>query len=1144
MRCKKSKKSKISKTSKKPVMLLLISVFAMIAMLVPVISGGGRTVYAASDFDITDGVLTNYKGTGGAVTIPSGKVTAIADQAFYGCGSITSLTIPQGVKTIGKQAFTNCSGMTSVAIPASVTSIGELCFDGCSKLQTITVSSGSADFSSDGGVLFNDDKTVLIRYPEGKSATSYTVPSSVTIIGKSAFSRCLSLTRVALPSSLKLIRDNAFYEDINIISLTIPSTVTSIGSNAFRSTGGLKTLTLEAKKPSFGSYAFKNTGIIRILYAGDTTQWADANMSDVFGSSAKVYYNMTGFQVEDDVLVSYTGSAESVSVPGFIVRIDDKAFRDRNSMKSITLPTSLQYIDQSAFDGCTSLARITIPSSVISIEKWAFDNCTSLARISVATDNKNYSASGGVLYNKNKSVLLRCPPAIEGDSFTVPSTVTKIGDSAFSVCKGLKHVTLPDGVETIDHYAFDQCAVLTDLTVPASVTTVGKYAFRSNKKLTSVTLNALSPSFGTGAFENSPVAKVVYAGSQAQWNAAGLSDVFGSSVNVYYGTSDFEIDGTTLTAYKGSNEKVTVPDYITCIGAGAFKGCDTVKSITIPNSVTAIGESAFANCSALTGIAIPASVTAIDKWAFDGCSKLSSISVASANASFSASDGVLYNKDKSKLLRYPPNKSGSSYTFPGSVRTIGDSAVASCQNLTRISLTSGVQTIEQYAFDQCANLASLTIPSTVTSVGRYAFRSNYKLKTVVILAKSPSVSSNAFLADSVATVCFAGSDSQWNSSGLSGVFDSEPTVYCNYSYPAITKQPVSTNATVGRSITLSVGANGCGLKYQWYFKKAAQSGWNTWLNHKSASEQATPNDTWDGIQLYCEIRDAAGIIVNSSVAKITLVSGAAITQQPKSATVEKGSAATLSLKATGEGLKYQWYFKKKGQTSFNLWNGRTHASETVTPNDTWDGIQLYCLVRDSYGNSLKSDVITITLKEPLAITQQPQSRTIKKGSSMTISVKATGSGLKYQWYFRKQGQTSWSVWNGRTGATETVTPNDTWDGIQLYCLVRDFTGASVKSNAAKIRFGTPLAITAQPQSKTVTLGNAITLSFKAQGTGLKYQWYFKKKGQTSWSVWNGRTGATETVTPNATWDGIQLYCLITDGAGARVKTNTITVTVR
>ena len=1127
--------------SKKAAGWLLTAVFVVLAALAPALSGGMRVYAADSDFEITDGVLTNYKGSGGAVKIPSGKVTAIDDEAFYNCVGITSLTVPEGVKTVGKKAFYNCSSMTDISLPASVKSIGELSFEGCSKLQNINVAENSGYYASEGGVLLNSEKTQLLRYPQGKTAASYTVPSGVTVIGRNAFAHCLSLVKIMLPTGLKQISDNAFYGDSGIASITIPSAVTSIGSGAFRSTSGMKTLTLEAKAPSFGANAFTGTGIARILYAGSTTQWADHNMSDVFGTSVKVYYGMSGYYVENDVLVSYTGSAESVSVPGFIVRIEDGAFRDRNSMQSISLPNSLKSIGQSAFDGCTALARITIPSSVTSIEKWAFDNCKSLTKISVVSDNKNYSASGGVLYDKDKGKLLRCPPALDADSFTVPSTVTVIGDSAFAACNGLTKVTIPEGVVTLEPYAFDQCANLTEITLPASVKTIGKYAFRSNKKLATVTLKAISPAVGTGAFQNAPVTKVVYSGSDTQWNAAKLGEAFGSSVTVYYSSSDFDIDGTTLVSYKGSSQSVVIPDTVTKIAARAFYGCTGVKSVTIPNSVTAIGESAFSGCTALTAMNIPASVKTIDKWAFDGCSKLAAFSVASGNTAFSASGGALYNKDATKLLRYPAGKTGSSCTFPTSVKTIGDSAAASCPNLKSVVLPAGVTTVEPYAFDQCVNLASVTIPSTVTSIGNYAFRSNIRLKTVVMLAKSPSVSSKAFLSDSVATVCYAGSRSQWDSSGIPAVFDGSPAVYCDYKAPTVTRQPQSRNAVAGKSITISLEASGSGLQYQWYFKKAGQTGWSAWNGHTSASENVVPNDTWNGIQLYCRITDAAGVTVNSSSAKITLTKGIEITQQPKSVTVERGRTTTLSFKATGDGLTYQWYFMKKTQTAWNVWNGHTHDSESVYPNDTWDGIRLYCLIRDANGDSLKTDVITVTLKDPLKITSQPQSRTVPKGSTITLSVKATGTGLKYQWYYRKQGQTSWTLWSGRTGASEKVTPNDSWEGIQLYCLIKDISGASVKSSAAKICFGTPLAITAQPTNRTVSQGQTFTLSFKAQGTGLKYQWYFKKKGQTSWTLWNGRTGASEKVTPNATWDGIQFYCLVTDVSGASLKTNVITV---
>ena len=1128
--------------SKKWAGVFLALLFAALGVFQTALSGGVSVYAANGDFEISDGVLTNYSGSGGAVTVPF-KVTAIADQAFYGCVGITSLTIPEGVKTIGKKAFYNCSSMTSVSIPASVRSIGELSFEGCSKLQNISVASGSAYYVSEGGVLLSADRTRLVRCPEGKASTSYTVPSEVTVIGKNAFARCASLAKILLPSGLRQIEDGAFYGDSGLTSLTIPSAVKSIGSNAFRSATGIKTLTLEARKPSVGSGAFSGAGIIRILYAGSTTEWADANMSDVFGTSVKVYYGMSGFCVENDVLVSYTGSAESVSVPGFIVRIESDAFHDRNSMKSITLPTSLKYIGQSAFDGCTSLERVTIPSSVVSIEKWAFDNCRSLKKISVISDNKYYSASGGVLYNKDKSELLRCPPALESESFTVPSAVTLIGDSAFATCSGLTKVTIPEGVVTIDHYAFDQCAKLAGVTIPASVRTIGKYAFRADKSLVSVNLRAISPAVGTGAFLNAPVAKVVYAGSQTQWNAAGLGDVFGSSATVYYGSSDFDIDGTTLVSYKGKASSVVIPDNVTKIGSRAFYGCTGVKSVTLPDGLTAIGESAFAGCTSLTAMNIPASVTKIENWAFDGCSALKAFSVPAGSKTFASYDGALYNKAKTKLLRYPAGKSGSVVTFPATVKIIGDSAFSSCPNIKYVALPYGLTTVERYAFDQCVRLATVKLPSTTATVGVYAFRANIRLKTVVIYAKAPSVSGNAFLSDSVTTVCYAGSKSQWDSSKIPAVFDGSPAVYCDYKIPKITLQPKSRNTVAGKNFTLSVGATGSGLKYQWYFMKAGQTAWNKWNGRTRATETVTPNDTWNGMRIYCKITDVAGDTVSSSVATIKLTKGVVVTAQPKSVTAEKGKKITLSVKATGDGLKYQWYFMKKTQTAWSLWKGHTSSSENVLPNDTWDGIRLYCLIKDAYGDWVKTDVITVTLRTPLRITAQPKSRTVKKGSQTTLSVKATGDGLKYQWYFQKKGQTSWTLWNGRTRASETVTPNDTWDGIQLYCLIKDKYGASVKSGAAKICLGTPLAIMTQPTNKTASQGETITLSFRAQGTGLKYQWYYMKKGQTSWTLWKGHTHDAEKVAPNATWDGIRLYCLVTDVSGASLKTNPLTVSL-
>ena len=178
-----------------------------------------------------------------------------------------------------------------------------------------------------------------------------------------------------------------------------------------------------------------------------------------------------------------------------------------------------------------------------------------------------------------------------------------------------------------------------------------------------------------------------------------------------------------------------------------------------------------------------------------------------------------------------------------------------------------------------------------------------------------------------------------------------------------------------------------------------------------------------------------------------------IISQPKSQSVRLGEPVTFSVKASGSGLKYQWYFKKKGQTSFSEWKGRIGRTETVIPNSTWDGIQIYCKVTDSKGNSVASDKATVTLKPAIEITAQPKSQSVKLGESVTFTVKASGSGLKYQWYFKKKGQTSFSEWKGRIGRTETVTPNATWNGIQIYCKITDSAGNTVNSATATVKIG-------------------------------------------------------------------------------------------
>ena len=384
-------------------------------------------------------------------------------------------------------------------------------------------------------------------------------------------------------------------------------------------------------------------------------------------------------------------------------------------------------------------------------------------------------------------------------------------------------------------------------------------------------------------------------------------------------------------------------------------------------------------------------------------------------------------------------------------------------------------------------------------------------------------------------------DSWWNLQSAAPSFCKLPV---NVSVPSITSQPKNVTVKSGETASFSVKASGSGLSYQWYYKKKNAANWSLWKGHTTATTSGKANDTWDGMQVYCTVKSASGMTVSSNPATITVSGELKITANPQNVTITAGDSVTFTVKASGVGLNYQWYYKKKGAADWSKWGARTTASTTATSNDTWNGMQVYCKVTDSKGASVNSTAATITLKAELKITTQPKSQTIAQGESLTLSLKASGVELKYQWYFKKAGQTSFSPWNGRVHASETCTPNATWNGIQLYCIVKDGAGNSTKSATVTITLTQELKIITQPADVLVKSGETAKFTVKASGTGLKYQWYYKKSGfSTSWTLWKGHTTATTTATANDSWNRMEVYCKVTDASGNSKNSNAAVITI-
>jgi len=205
-------------------------------------------------------------------------------------------------------------------------------------------------------------------------------------------------------------------------------------------------------------------------------------------------------------ITKYWGTESNVSIPQRIflkqiTSIGDSAFSGYTSLASVTIPDSVTSIGDSAFWGCKSLINVTIPNKVISIGDGAFGGCTSLAAINVDAGNNMYSSQDGVLYNKNKSILIMYP-AGAGASFTILDNVTSIGERAFYNCTDIINVIIGNNVTSIGDYAFSGCERLISVTIGNSVTNIGDSAFSGCISLTSVIIPSSIINIGRRAFNS------------------------------------------------------------------------------------------------------------------------------------------------------------------------------------------------------------------------------------------------------------------------------------------------------------------------------------------------------------------------------------------------------------------------------------------------------------------------------------------------------------------------------------------------------------------------------------------------------------------------------------------------------------------
>ena len=624
-----------------------------------------------------------------SIQIPN-SITKIGKESFYYCDGLASITIPEGVKSIESEAFRRCNGLTSITIPNSVTSIDKQAFYYCDGLASITI------------------------------------PGSVQVLDERVFAYCSALETVELCEGVTEIATAAFSNCISLKKISIPSSVIAIATDAFDGSNRIETIEVNENNTAFVS---EN----HVLFDKGKTR----------------------------LILCAKNKTESYVIPNTVKMIEQKAFYNCLNISAIMIPEGVEQIGKFAFGYCNALESIAIPRSTVTIGKAAFSGCKNLKTINVHADHNMFYAEDGALFNKEKTTLYQCPRGKSG-SYTIPTGVKNIDTYAFYYCDALTNVTIPKDVVNVGQSAFYNCNSITDIYYTGTLEDwAGVTIASGNDILSSCTIHF--------AGEEDTVNGGI-CGESLYWKLKNTGELIISGT----GEMDDCEYGAPWESYKENITRITIESGVASIGASAFCECENLVSVSIPDSVTNIEEQSFVFCTNLVSASIPNGVVNIGEGAFFGTSLRNVVIPASVsfigplafagftenyivdtnNGVYSSSAGVLYSKDKTTLIAYPTMKAESkfnvpnhvvnieTYAFkenytleeivvPSSVLSVGAYAFCDCDCLLSVAFSGGNVNIGESAFDECSELESMDLTG-VYSIGDRAFEWCTSLKTIAI----------------------------------------------------------------------------------------------------------------------------------------------------------------------------------------------------------------------------------------------------------------------------------------------------------------------------------------------------------------------------------------------------------------------------
>lgn len=501
----------------------------------------------------------------------------------------------------------------------------------------------------------------------------------------------------------------------------------------------------------------QNTAIVKASVDNETFEMGNLKYQITGNNTQVILLGFTESTVDRTTLtIPATVNYDGYDFP--VTSIANEAFKDCISLTKIVFTdkdgnesntTNLTTIDSRAFEGCTGLTTLTLAEGITTINGNAFLDCTNLTTINfpasfTTVDNETWDDYGPL---KNCTGLQKVTFAegattipnyifsncdfITNAHFTIPSTVTKIGNYAFHGLTKLDHFTFPEHLEVIGNNSFSECTGLTSIQLPETLTTLSTSSFGKCSGLTEVTIPKNVTTVNEDYSDLSPFAecenlkKVVF-----QDGITGIPNYMlcgASSVTEVVIPNSVTSIGTSSFKKLAQITNITLPSNLTTINKEAFYGCSSLSSITFPETVTTLGSNSFYACNRLTEVTLPKSLAKVDTiWSdaspFVSCENLKKVVFQ---------DGLVTIPD------YILNGASSvtEIVIPDSVTTIGTSAFEKLGQLQSIALPKNLTTINKNAFSECSSLSSISFPETVTTLGGNSFYACNRL-TEVTLPKS------------------------------------------------------------------------------------------------------------------------------------------------------------------------------------------------------------------------------------------------------------------------------------------------------------------------------------------------------------------------------------------------------------------------